>query len=110
MLTPQQLLTTTDKPTPTTKEKLIIISITSFTTTPIRNSMIAADDNYKKMTIGNLVKSRINRIITTSIKIYTTILNMIIANLVFATLVIDLKKICLTVIEWNHVSKAHGLC
>ena len=61
------------------------------------------------MTIGNLVKSRINRI-TTLNKIYITILNMIIANMIFVTLVKDLKMIYLTIIEWNYINRVHGLC
>ena len=92
MLTLQQRLTTTDKATPTTtEEKLMIVSITSFTTTPTRNSTITPDDNCKKMMIGDLVKTRINRLTTTPIKTYTTILNMIITNIVLASLANNLK-------------------
>ena len=69
MLTQQQLLTITiDKPTPTTKAKLIMIPITSFTTTPTRNDIITSNDNCRKIAIGDLVKTRINRLITTPIK------------------------------------------
>ena len=62
------------------------------------------------MTIGDLVKSRFNRLIITSIKSFTTTLNIIIANMVFTTLVNDLKLIYLINIKWNYVSRTHGLC
>ena len=48
MLTPQQLLTTTDKPTSTAKEKLIIIPITSCTATPNQNNIITSSDGSKR--------------------------------------------------------------
>ena len=49
MLAPQQPLTTTmNKPTSTTKETLIIIPITSFTTTPTPNNIITSSDNCKR--------------------------------------------------------------
>ena len=55
------------------------------------------------MTIGNLIKTKINRL-----KTFTTTLNMIIANMVFTTLVNDLKLIYLIITRWNYVSKTHG--
>ena len=69
MLTPQQLLiTTTNKPTPTTRENLIIMPITSFTTTPTRNYITAPNDNCKKIVIGDLVKISTNRLTAIPIK------------------------------------------
>ena len=59
MLTPQQLLTTTNKITPTTREKSIIISITCFTTISTWDSMIITNGNDKRITIGNLVKTKL---------------------------------------------------
>ena len=112
MLTPQQLLLTTDKltPTTTTKDKSIIIAIISFITTPTWDSIITTNGNCKRITISNLVKTSISRLTTIPIEAYTTILNVIIANMVFVTLVNDLKMIYLVIIGWNHVSKVHGLC
>ena len=109
-MTQQQLPITTDKSTLTTKETLIIVSITSFTTKPTQNVITTTNDNGKRMIIGNLIKTKINRLTTTSIKRCTTILNMIIINMVFATLVNDLKMVYLIIIEWNRVSEVHGLC
>ena len=105
----QQLLTTTDKSTPiTTKEKLKIIPITSSTIAPTRNSITTTDDNCKEMMISDLVKTRNNWLTTTLIKTPTTTFNIIIANIIFATLVNDLKMIYVTIIEWNHVIEAYG--
>ena len=85
----QQLLLTTDKTTTTTtKDKLIIVPITSFTTTLTENSIITPNGNGKNIAIGNLVKTRIKRLTAIAIK---TTLNIIIANIVFAKLVHDLK-------------------
>ena len=68
-LTQQQLLITTDKSTATiTKEKVIIILITSFATTPTWNSVTTINGNSKRMIISNLVKTRNNRLTTTPIK------------------------------------------
>ena len=52
----------------------MIIPITRFVITPTCNSMITTNGNSKKMIIGNLLKSRINRITITSIKTYTTMM------------------------------------
>ena len=49
MLTPQQPLTTIiNKPTITTRETLIVIPITSFTTTTTPNNIITSSDNGKR--------------------------------------------------------------
>ena len=57
MLIHRQLLTTTmNKPTPTTREKLIIVPVTSFITTLTGNSIITPNGNCKNIAIGNLVK------------------------------------------------------
>ena len=39
---------TTDKPTPTTKERLIILPITSCTATPNQNNIITSSDSSKR--------------------------------------------------------------
>ena len=49
-LTQQRLLTT--------KEKLVIVPIMSFTTTLTQNCMITPYSNCKRITIGNLVKKK----------------------------------------------------
>ena len=87
MLT-QQLLVTTDKPTTTTKEELIIIPIMSFATILTLNFVITPNGNCKRITIGNLIKIRINRLTTIPIKTYATTLNIIIINTVFAMIMI----------------------
>ena len=84
-----------------------MMPITIYVITRTWNLMITINGNSKRMTIGNLVKLRIKRITTTSIKIYTTILNVIMADMVFATLVNDLKMIYLNIIKWNYVRKTH---
>ena len=48
MLTLYQLATTTNKPTPTIKEKLIMVPITSFTTALTGNTIITPNDNCKR--------------------------------------------------------------
>ena len=56
VLTFQQLLITAiGKPTSIRKEKSIIVSIASFTTTPTQNTTITPDNNYKRTTIGDLI-------------------------------------------------------
>ena len=106
----QQLLLTTDKSTPTTitKEELIIIPITSVTTTLARNFVITPNGNCKRITIGKLVKTWISWLTTMPINTLTTTLNKIIANITIAVLTNDLRMIYLTIMEWNHVNKAHG--
>ena len=42
------LLTAINEPIPTSKEKLVIIPTTSFTTTQTPDSTITLDDDYKK--------------------------------------------------------------
>ena len=109
MLAPQQLPITTDRPIPitTTKEKSIIVPITSFTRTLTQNSMKTTNGDSKRITIDDLVESRINRLIIILIKTYTTILNVIMASMIFTTLVNDLKMIYLNIIKWNCVRKTH---
>ena len=57
-----------DKLNPTTREKLLLISIASFTTTPTPNYITTPNDNSKRIVIGDLVKAQIKRLTTTSIK------------------------------------------
>ena len=70
---------------------MIIVPITSLTTTPNQNSTITTDDDYKTMAIGDLMKLRINRSITTPIKTHTITPNIVRTNIVFATLINILK-------------------
>ena len=84
MLTLQQLLTTT-------KEKLMRVPITSFTITTTRTSIIIPNGNCKKIAMGDFVKAQINGLTTIPIKTHTTTINIIIANIVFATLINGLK-------------------
>ena len=97
----QQLLLTTDKSSPTTitKDKLIIVPITSFTTTLTGNSIMTPNGNGKNIAIDNLVKTLISRLTKIPIEAHTTTLNIIIANMVFARLVNDLKMIYLIFIK-----------
>ena len=108
MLTLHQLATTTNKPTPTTKEKLIMVPITSSTTALTGNTIMTPNSNCKDIATGNLVKIWISRLTAISIETATTTPNIIIANIIFATLVNDLKIIYLTIMEWNHVKRAYG--
>ena len=63
----------------------------SFTTTLIWNSIVTPGGNCWKIAIDVLVKTRINRLATMSNKTCTIILKIIITNIVFVTLVHDLK-------------------
>ena len=77
--------------------------IAGFTITRSWNLMITINGDSKRIVIGNLVKTRINGTTTISIKINTTTFNMIVVNIVFITLVNDLKLIYLIIIELSHV-------
>ena len=85
------LLIVINEPIPTSKEKLVIIPTTSSTTTRTQDSTITLDDDYRKTAIGELIKTQINRSTTIPIKIHITTLNIIIANIVFATLINNLE-------------------
>ena len=64
----------------------------------------------ERIIISSLVKTRISGTTTISIKINTTTFNMIIVNIVFMTLVNDLKLIYLIIIEWSHVIEIYDWC
>ena len=57
MLTIQQLQIMTDKPTPTTtEEKLMVVSVISFTITPTWTSITTPNGNCKMIATDDLVK------------------------------------------------------
>ena len=73
MLTPQQLpTTTTSEPTPTMKQRVLMIIIKRATTAQIQNPTITVKDNFIKTRIDNLVKTPTDRKIITSINTYST--------------------------------------
>ena len=84
------IMTTTDKPTTTTKEKLIIVSTKNGTITPTQICTTIPRDEFITKT-SNLVETSINTSITTPIKTHTITQNVIRTNMVFAVLTNILK-------------------
>ena len=81
--------TTTDRPTPTTKEGLIITPTKGYVT-PTCNPTTTPKDKFI-ITTSNIVRTHINETITTSINIHTKTPNIIKRNIVFAALTNILK-------------------
>ena len=81
--------TTTDRPTPTTKEKLIIVPTKDYVT-PTYNHRTTPKDEFT-ITTSDLVKIQINGSITLSINIHTITPNIIERIIVFAALTNILK-------------------
>ena len=87
-------LTTMEKPTPIRKEELIVANLLAITKchaiTPTYSPTTTPKDEFITTT-GNLVKTQINRSVTTSINAHTTTPNVIRTNIIFVTLTNILK-------------------